>query len=134
MRRSSAQRTRDGALACRESCESDSVAESWRAVANVGDLRTGDVIAVELDGIQMVLGKDGERYFAMNRQCVHRGGDLHEGIVSRGHIICPNHGWRFSTATGKAADASEFCVVTYPVRVVGEHIEIDPRPQQRISP
>ncbi|CAN5863793.1 non-heme iron oxygenase ferredoxin subunit [soil metagenome] len=110
------------------------MAEDWRAVGKVGDLRTGDVIALELDGIRMVLGRDGDRYFAMNRQCVHRGGDLSEGIVSRGHIICPNHGWRFSTATGQAADASEFCVVTYPVRVVGEQIEIDPRPQQRTAP
>jgi len=105
------------------------VDEQWRAVANVGDVRAGDVIAVAVDGVAMVLGLDGDRYFAMQRQCVHRGGDLAEGIVSRGHVICPNHGWRFSTATGQAPDASEYCLVTYAVRVVDDRIEIDPRPR-----
>ena len=103
--------------------------EPWRAVAKVGDVRAGDVIPVAIDGVNIVLGLDGDRYFAMQRQCVHRGGDLSEGIVSRGHVICPNHGWRFSTATGCHADASEYCLVTYAVRVVDDRIEIDPRPR-----
>ena len=55
--------------------------------------------------------------------------DLAEGIVSRGHLICPQHAWRFSTATGCNAEASEFCLVTYSVRVVGDQIEVDPRPR-----
>ena len=103
--------------------------QQWRAVAKVGDVRAGDVIAVAVDGVNMVLGLDGDRYFAMQRQCVHRGGDLSEGIVSRGHVICPNHGWRFSTETGRHADVSEYCLVTYAVRVVEDQIEIDPQPR-----
>ncbi|MBX3158543.1 MAG: Rieske 2Fe-2S domain-containing protein [Deltaproteobacteria bacterium] len=101
------------------------MSESWRAVARVGDVRRGDVIAVEVDGVQLVLGLDGERYFATQRRCVHQGGDLAEGIVSRGHVVCPQHGWRFSTESGEAADAAGFCLATYAVRVVGEQIEID---------
>ena len=106
------------------------VSEQWRTVAKVGEVRAGDVIPVAIGGVEMVLGLDGDRYFAMQRQCVHRGGDLSEGIVSRGHVICPNHGWRFSTATGQAPDASEYCLVTYEVRVVDDRIEIDPRPRK----
>lgn len=106
------------------------VNERWRPVAKVGDVRPGDVIAVAVDGVDMVLGLDGDRYFALQRQCVHRGGDLSEGIVSRGHVICPNHGWRFSTATGRHADASEYCLITYAVRVVEDQIEIDPEPER----
>ncbi|MBL0214631.1 MAG: Rieske (2Fe-2S) protein [Myxococcales bacterium] len=108
--------------------------DSWRAVAKVGDLRTGDVLAIEIAGTELVLGLDGERYFAMQRRCLHRGGDLVEGIVSRGHLICPNHGWRFSTATGRHADASEYCLVTYPVRVTNDQIEIDLSPKERTAP
>lgn len=105
--------------------------ERWRPVAKVGDVRAGDVIAVAVDGVDMVLGLDGDRYFALQRRCVHRGGDLSEGIVSRGHVICPNHAWRFSTATGRLADASEYCLITYAVRVVEDQIEIDPEPQRK---
>lgn len=89
------------------------------------------MIAVSIDGVEIVVGRDGERYFATQRRCLHRGGDLSEGIVSRGHLICPQHGWRFSTATGCSADSPEHCLVTYAVRVVEGQIEIDPRPRAR---
>ena len=102
---------------------------SWKAVAKVGDVRAGDVIAVEVDGTEMILGLDGERYFALQRRCVHRGGDLADGIVSRGHVVCANHGWRFSTVTGRHDEASDVCLVSYAVRVNGETIEIDPSPR-----
>ena len=103
--------------------------EQWRVVARVGDVRRGDVIAVKVDELELVIGLDGDRYFATQRRCVHRGGDLADGIVSRGHVVCPQHGWRFSTATGRAPESSEFCLVTYAVRVVGDQIEVDPQPR-----
>ena len=93
-------------------------------MAKVGQLAPGEVLAVSAGGRELVVGRDGDRYFALQRQCVHRGGDLSEGIVSRGYIICPNHGWRFSTATGRHAEASEYCLASYPVRVVGDAIEV----------
>jgi nitrite reductase/ring-hydroxylating ferredoxin subunit len=102
---------------------------SWHPVAKVGALKPGDVISVEVEGVQMALGRDGDRYFAIQRQCVHQGGDLSEGIVSRGHVVCPNHGWRFSTATGRHDTASDVCLVVYAVRVNGEQIEVDPVPR-----
>jgi nitrite reductase/ring-hydroxylating ferredoxin subunit len=52
------------------------VTARWKPVAKVGSVRAGDVVAVEVDGIEMVLGRDGDRYFAAQRRCVHRGGDL----------------------------------------------------------
>lgn len=107
--------------------------EEWRVVAKASEVRPGDVIAVDVDGLEIIVGRDGDRYFAMQRRCLHRGGDLAEGIVSRGHLICPNHGWRFSTATGCQPEASEVCLVTYAVRVVDEQLEIDPRPKERTT-
>ncbi|MEJ7604014.1 MAG: Rieske (2Fe-2S) protein [Kofleriaceae bacterium] len=104
------------------------MSEHWRAVARVGDVKRGDVVAVEIDGLELVVGRDGDRYFATQRRCVHQGGDLAEGIIARGHLVCPNHGWRFSTATGKHELAAAYCLVTYAVRVVGDQIEVDPRP------
>ena len=107
---------------------------AFHAVARVGEIAVGDVRPVAVDGVEMVLGRDGERYFATQRRCVHRGGDLAECIVSRGHLICPLHAWRFSTATGCHAEASEYCLLTYPVRVVEDRIEIDSVPTERILP
>jgi nitrite reductase/ring-hydroxylating ferredoxin subunit len=105
----------------------------WRAVARVVDVPRGELIAVEVEGLELVVGRDGGRYFATQRRCLHRGGDLAEGIISRGHLICPIHAWRFSTETGCVAQASEppeYCLATYPVRVVGDAIEVDVQPRE----
>jgi 3-phenylpropionate/trans-cinnamate dioxygenase ferredoxin subunit len=110
------------------------MSEQWRAVARVGDLRPGDVIAVEIDGVHLALGRDGERYFAVQRRCLHSGGDLAGGIVSRGHLVCPQHGWRFSTETGRHDSSEGFCLVRYPVRIEGGRIEVDPRPVPASAP
>ena len=104
------------------------MAEQWCPVARVGQLRSGDVIAVEVDGQEVALGRDGDRYFAFQRRCAHRRGDLAEGIIARGHLVCPQHGWRFSTATGCHDEASEYCLARYNVRVADGQIEVDPRP------
>ena len=96
----------------------------WRAVARVGALRPGDVIAVEVEGLQLALGRDGDRYFAVQRRCAHRGGDLAEGIVARGHLVCPQHGWRFSTRTGCHPEDAAYCLARYEVRVAGDAIEV----------
>jgi nitrite reductase (NADH) small subunit len=98
---------------------------SWHAVASVGDVKVGDVLAVSAGGVDLVVGLDGERYFCTQRRCVHRGGDLSEGIVSRGHVICPQHGWRFSVETGTTPEPSEYCLAIYPVRVTDGRIEVE---------
>ena len=100
----------------------------WNAVATVGQLAPGDVIPISVDGVDMVLGRDGDRYFATQRRCLHRGGDLADGIIARGHLVCAVHGWRFSTTTGRHDESVEFCLHTYPVRVTGDQIEVDPHP------
>ena len=97
-------------------------------MARVGELRSGDVIPVAIDGLDLALGRDGERYYAVQRRCAHRDGDLSDGILSRGHFVCPQHGWRFSAATGCHDEASEYCLARYAVRVVDDRIEVDPEP------
>lgn len=101
------------------------MAVSWYPVAKLLDVRPGDVIAVSAGETAIALGRDGERLFAVQRACLHQGGDLTNGIVARGHLVCPQHGWRFSTTTGCLDTASNICLVRYPVRVTGDQIEIE---------
>ena len=97
----------------------------WVPVAKLADVRPGDVIAVTAGGLEIALGRDGERLFAVQRRCLHQGGDLANGIVARNHLVCPHHGWRFSTTTGCLDAASHVCLVKYAVRVSGDQIEIE---------
>lgn len=107
---------------------------SWHMVAKVGDVRPGDVIPVEIGSLRLVVGLDGDHYFATQRRCAHRNGDLADGIVSRGYVICPLHGWRFSTLTGRAPGSADYCLTTYAVRVVDDRIEIDSEPHPKEQP
>ena len=81
-------------------------------------------VELELAGAVRAFGAiDGGGHEApAERLAYQKGGDLAEGIVSRGHLICPQHAWKFSTATGCNAEASQYCLVTYAVRVVGDQI------------
>jgi nitrite reductase/ring-hydroxylating ferredoxin subunit len=106
----------------------------WHAVARVGDLAPGDLIAIEVDGRAMVLFRDGDRYGCVQRKCIHQGGDLSLGIVSRGHIVCPVHGWRYSATTGVHESSPETCLAMFDVRVTGDAIEVDPTPRRHGTP
>ena len=104
--------------------------ERFVTVARVGQLASGDVVGVEVAGRAMVLYRDGDRYFAAQRKCLQQGGDHADGIVSRGYLICPVHGWRFHVATGIHEASPETCLATYAVRVVDGAIQIDPTPRR----
>lgn len=98
---------------------------------------------MQVGAVSAVVFRDGEQVFAAERRCPHAGADLAEGVVSRGHLVCPLHLWRFEAATGERivefrrgpgpADVvverwPQDCLVTYATRVVGDWIELDPTP------
>src|SRR6187200_1116253 len=97
----------------------------WRAVAKVGELKPGDIVAVTVDGSDVALGLAGDRYFAVQRNCPHRGSDLTAGFIAGNQVVCRQHGWRFSTETGRHLGVIDACLTVYDVRVVGDQIEID---------
>lgn len=105
---------------------------SWMPVAKVGDVERGAVIAIDLAGTPAVLYRDGDTHYAAQRTCPHAGFDLAEGFVSRGHLVCPLHLWRFDVATGAFTEWPETCLVTFAVRVVGDVIEVDPTPRRHV--
>jgi nitrite reductase/ring-hydroxylating ferredoxin subunit len=101
---------------------------NWQAVAKVADIQPGRLKAVVFGGAQIAIGRDGKTWFAVQRRCPHKFGDLAAGHVERGALVCPDHKYRFSLATGRHDGASDHCLVRYAVRVVGDVVEIDPKP------
>jgi nitrite reductase/ring-hydroxylating ferredoxin subunit len=104
------------------------VAPAWIRVKRLAEVPVGDVVAIELrHGAlvrQLVLGRDGDRVFAAQRRCPHQGGDLADGIVARGHLVCPVHTWRFSTTTGALDVSPATCLQMFAVRVVEGDVEV----------
>src|SRR5438477_12663384 len=63
-------------------------------------------------------------YYAIDDVCPHMGASLGSGFVENGTVTCPWHFWRFRLADGKWADNPKLGIGCYPVRVVGDEIQV----------
>jgi nitrite reductase/ring-hydroxylating ferredoxin subunit len=98
---------------------------SWITVARRADLSAGKIKGVKADGKAIALyNLDGE-FYATDNVCTHAYAELSDGYLERGLIVCPLHAGCFDVKTGKAVEPpAEEDLKTYPVRVVGEDIQI----------
>jgi phenylpropionate dioxygenase-like ring-hydroxylating dioxygenase large terminal subunit len=70
----------------------------WHPVARSGDLAEGEVRSVRLLGEDVVLWRSGGQALAWQDLCLHRGTRLSKGWVEGEQLVCPYHGWHYSTA------------------------------------
>ena len=100
------------------------MADQYQTVARVGEVVEGQGLPVEVDGRPIALFLAGGAYYAIDDMCPHQGAPLCDGSVDGKSVMCTWHGWRFSLEDGRRLDAPRGKVVTYPVRVVGDEIQI----------
>jgi len=97
------------------------------AVAKTGDAAPGTTRKVDLDGTPLLLCNVGGTFYAIEDACTHDGGELDAGELEGCRIMCPRHGAYFDVTTGAALTLPAVLpVTTYPVRVDGDDIVIDP--------
>lgn len=97
----------------------------WIAVATTKDLARRRKLRVEVRGVAIALFSAGERVYAMADDCVHQQRSLVKGTLLHGKVICPGHQWQFDLDTGYE-ESQDMCQPTYPVRVEGDTIYLDP--------
>ena len=64
------------------------------------------------------------QFLAVDNVCVHLGGPLGEGVVDKGRIVCPWHGWAYDLKTGELAPGKAG-VKPYPLKIEGQDVLID---------
>jgi nitrite reductase (NADH) small subunit/3-phenylpropionate/trans-cinnamate dioxygenase ferredoxin subunit len=99
-------------------------AETFHTVARVGEIPEGEGRPFEVDGRMIAVFREGDRYYALDDVCPHQGAPLSDGIVEDKCVTCTWHGWRFSLQDGRWMDSPRTRVPCYPVRVVGEEIQV----------
>jgi 3-phenylpropionate/trans-cinnamate dioxygenase ferredoxin subunit len=105
--------------------ELDENALEFLTVARLDDLPVGERLFIEIDGAPIVLFNLAGKIFAIRDVCTHDNGPLGDGVLEQHEIICPRHGARFDITSGKAVRLPAVVdIPAYPVRVVGELIEI----------
>jgi 3-phenylpropionate/trans-cinnamate dioxygenase ferredoxin subunit len=94
--------------------------------AKLADLPDGGALAVEIEGQEIALVRDGEAVYAIRDECSHASIPLSEGDVEGCEIECWLHGSRFDLRTGKPLNmpATE-PVPTYPTQITGDVVMID---------
>jgi nitrite reductase/ring-hydroxylating ferredoxin subunit len=89
---------------------------------------------VSVDGRKFVIVRSGDERFACEDRCLHAGIRLSAAIQRDTVLECRWHHWQYDLRTGciDAEDSPLESFTTYPVRVDGDELVIDPTPRTRI--
>ena len=99
--------------------------EDWTPVSNADEVPEGRAVGAEVEGVRLLLVREGGEVRALAARCTHRGGPLDEGDVADGCVTCPWHGSRFELATGDVVQGPATSPQpAYETRVVGGRVEV----------
>ena len=90
-------------------------------VAQVSEIRPGEMIAVEVDNEQVVLVNVAGSIHAIDDTCSHAYASLSEGDLNGEEVECPLHGGSFNVTTGIPGNPP----VSEPIRVYRVQIDGD---------
>ena len=104
--------------------------KEFHKAATVGSLGHGDAASVMVGGIDVLLARVGDEYFAIDNYCSHEEALLSTGQLDASlcEVECPLHESRFDLRTGQPTQMpATVPVETFAVRVEGEDILIGPK-------
>lgn len=94
-------------------------------VATIDELVNGERMIFEIGDLPVALFNIVGQFYAIADLCSHDDGPVAEGELEGLEIVCPRHGARFNLETGEALTLPAVVdIPTYPVRVVGNEIQI----------
>jgi nitrite reductase (NADH) small subunit len=96
----------------------------FQTVCKVHEVREGEGKTVTLGNKLIALFFVDGNYHAIDDTCPHMGASLSGGYLENGIVTCPWHAWRFRVTDGAWADNPRIKIGCYPVRVVGDEIQI----------
>jgi 3-phenylpropionate/trans-cinnamate dioxygenase ferredoxin component len=98
----------------------------YHRVLPLSELAPGTMRCVEVGDVPVLLvhGRDGT-LSAVHNICTHAYARMDEGRLRGNRVICPLHGASFDVRTGAVLGApATVPLASYPVRVAGDHIEV----------
>lgn len=73
----------------------------WTPALPLESLEDGQLQRVQIDGVGVVLHRDGRQLSAFGEHCPHLAAPMADGWVDRGRLVCPWHGSRFAVDSGE---------------------------------
>jgi nitrite reductase (NADH) small subunit len=94
--------------------------------ARTDEIPAGTIREFQVDGLTVAIANIGNKFYAINNTCLHRGGPLGQGQLQGVAVTCPWHGWQYDVTTGKLTMNPTIGVKTYVLEVRGEDLWIEP--------
>jgi toluene monooxygenase system ferredoxin subunit len=97
---------------------------TYQEVCGVDDLWIGDMDAFLIGGKQVLLVNVEGAFKAYANVCPHQDIPLVEGKLEGCVLTCRAHHWQFDVTNGLSINPANQRLVEYPVRIVGDMVEI----------
>ena len=98
----------------------------WVTLCSVAEAPAeGQVMEAEAQGTVICLAHLGGRFSALDNRCPHRNGPLGQGWIEGNAVVCPWHSWTFNLTSGEAEFPVSERVAVFPVRIQGDHIQVE---------
>ena len=95
-------------------------------VAGVDDIPVNQGALLDVKGVTLALfTAGGGRFHATSPLCPHEDGPMAEGWIEGDAVVCPWHGFDFDLKDGRCRVDEGLSISVYPVRVVGDGVEVD---------
>lgn len=102
--------------------------ERWTRVASLHEFGETRRLVREIEGVSILLLRQGAGVVAVRNSCTHLGRPLDGGRVMAGRIYCPFHGACFDLGTGEALSGPAVArLAVYDVTIEREEVFIAQR-------
>ncbi len=97
----------------------------FQTVAHVVDVPANGSVAVELDGLSLLVCNSGGEVVVVENRCSHQDQPLEGGRIRNGYIFCPIHGMRYKLVDGEAVgQLTRVPIKVFETRVVDGEVQV----------
>jgi nitrite reductase/ring-hydroxylating ferredoxin subunit len=102
-------------------------------IAKTSEVPEGTMKPFSAGGKEIMVVNYNSSYYALNKKCTHKGGNLSMGTLDGKVVTCPVHGAKFDITTGKNISGPKIGIMklktgdleVYEVKVEGDSIKIN---------
>jgi toluene monooxygenase system ferredoxin subunit len=98
---------------------------TFRRVASLDDLWSGEMMGLEVDGNGILLINVDNHIYAYGDACPHQKSRLSEGSLLGKTLRCARHQWEFDVCTGQGVNPQNACLKVFPVIVEDRDILLE---------
>ena len=97
---------------------------AWRFALDLAAIPEGGVAHAIVHGEALFFSRSLHLVSCFRDSCAHLGLPISDGMVEKGRITCPHHGFQYDLMTGECLTAPEVQLRPVPVRLVENRVEV----------